>query len=728
MKYSLQVLGAATVDARPSVALVFDSQRYLFNCSEGIQRFINDRSRATAAVSPGKTRCIFATRAAWLCIGGLPGLVLTLADAGGKGCVIRGPQGMSHAFAAMRHFVYRPNLPVAVLEYRDDDASPEVYSDENLTVTPVLLAPTSDTPSARRSSHDSAVLNSNGKRTVAADHNKSLEKEQLILSHMFAPANFESQSRKRTKKSSETLTDKVSRSTDGRAARLDVKRMDPCSKSTTVVAYVCQGPRVLGKFNVAAAKELGVPSGPLYGKLSRGESITLPDGRVIEPAQCVGAHKPGAVFFIVDCPSIEYIPAITSHSLLKADKYASSPVQCIVHLLDRSVLHHPTYKEWMNSFDKDCQHIVSCIEHCPQEIVLRSTAKIQHKLNMAASEVFPIPYYQETPDESLVSVPNLPSLTAVARPLLTYQFEPKRLLESSSVAPAFALENSDPDGVKSYKNEKHQKYLEQIDAIRSTISFGDPNRAIDERDMIVVPLGTGAAIPAKYRNDSSFLFDAGENTLGQMYRHFGPDGLDNELRSLRCLFVSHLHADHHLGAISILKRIHEEYADVEDFGLANLLLFDSKDLMNAFESKRFSGDCRPSNTFVQIGKDSDLVIHEATLEDDKMAEALEKNHCTTGEAIDIGLRMNAKNLLLTHFSQRYPKLPKLSTEVLSTAGARMEGKMSIGVAFDSMRIRLSEFPQLEHLYGPLNTLWGDIVVVDEDAVPMGADIDAVIDG
>ncbi|KAJ3386793.1 hypothetical protein HDU84_001295 [Entophlyctis sp. JEL0112] len=699
----------------------------------------------------------------------------------------------------MRHFVYRPNLPVAVLEYRDDDASPEVYSDENLTVTPVLLAPTSDTPSARRSSHDSAVLNSNGKRTVAADHNKSLEKEQLILSHMFAPANFESQSRKRTKKSSETLTDKVSRSTDGRAARLDVKRMDPCSKSTTVVAYVCQGPRVLGKFNVAAAKELGVPSGPLYGKLSRGESITLPDGRVIEPAQCVGAHKPGAVFFIVDCPSIEYIPAITSHSLLKADKYASSPVQCIVHLLDRSVLHHPNYKEWMNSFDKDCQHIVSCIEHCPQEIVLRSTAKIQHKLNMAASEVFPIPYYQETPDESLVSVPNLPSLTAVARPLLTYQFEPKRLLESSSVASAFALENSDPDGVKSYKYEKHQKYLEQIDAIRSTISFGDPNRAIDERDMIVVPLGTGAAIPAKYRNvsatflrfpDSSFLFDAGENTLGQMYRHFGPDGLDNELRSLRCLFVSHLHADHHLGAISILKRIHElntekpnaspvcvvgptryltwlqEYADVEDFGLANLLLFDSKDLMNAFESKSaamlrdvagveffqtilvkhcaaayalvfrhknglkvaFSGDCRPSNTFVQIGKDSDLVIHEATLEDDKMAEALEKNHCTTGEAIDIGLRMNAKNLLLTHFSQRYPKLPKLSTEVLSTAGARMEGKMSIGVAFDSMRIRLSEFPQLEHLYGPLNTLWGDIVVVDEDAVPMGADIDAVIDG
>ncbi|MBD1922018.1 ribonuclease Z [Microcoleus sp. FACHB-831] len=36
-----------------------------------------------------------------------------------------------------------------------------------------------------------------------------------------------------------------------------------------------------GRFNVEKAAELGIPSGPIYGKLKRGEDITLPDGRLI---------------------------------------------------------------------------------------------------------------------------------------------------------------------------------------------------------------------------------------------------------------------------------------------------------------------------------------------------------------------------------------------------------------------------------------------------------------
>ncbi|HEY9670022.1 MAG TPA: ribonuclease Z [Waterburya sp.] len=36
-----------------------------------------------------------------------------------------------------------------------------------------------------------------------------------------------------------------------------------------------------GRFNVAKATALGIPSGPIYGKLKRGETVTLPDGRQI---------------------------------------------------------------------------------------------------------------------------------------------------------------------------------------------------------------------------------------------------------------------------------------------------------------------------------------------------------------------------------------------------------------------------------------------------------------
>jgi ribonuclease Z len=48
-----------------------------------------------------------------------------------------------------------------------------------------------------------------------------------------------------------------------------------------------------GRFNVEKATELGIPSGPLYGKLKRGETITLPDGRQINGADLCGAVEVG---------------------------------------------------------------------------------------------------------------------------------------------------------------------------------------------------------------------------------------------------------------------------------------------------------------------------------------------------------------------------------------------------------------------------------------------------
>jgi len=43
-----------------------------------------------------------------------------------------------------------------------------------------------------------------------------------------------------------------------------------------------------GHFDVARAKELGIPAGPLYGRLKAGETITLPDGRTIVGAELCG--------------------------------------------------------------------------------------------------------------------------------------------------------------------------------------------------------------------------------------------------------------------------------------------------------------------------------------------------------------------------------------------------------------------------------------------------------
>lgn len=48
-----------------------------------------------------------------------------------------------------------------------------------------------------------------------------------------------------------------------------------------------------GHFKVEQAQALGIPFGPLYGKLKRGETITLPDGTVVNGADLCGPPQIG---------------------------------------------------------------------------------------------------------------------------------------------------------------------------------------------------------------------------------------------------------------------------------------------------------------------------------------------------------------------------------------------------------------------------------------------------
>ncbi|ESP03892.1 hypothetical protein LOTGIDRAFT_110382, partial [Lottia gigantea] len=72
---------------------------------------------------------------------------------------------------------------------------------------------------------------------------------------------------------------------------------------------------------------------------------------------------------------------------------------------------------------------------------------------------------------------------------------------------------------------------------------------------------------------------------------------------------------------------------------------------------------------------------------------------TTTQAIEIGQKMNAKQIILTHFSQRYSKVPIFTDKFTS----------NVGIAFDHMTVRPCDYPYLSLLLKPLAVMFEDAI-------------------
>ena len=74
----------------------------------------------------------------------------------------------------------------------------------------------------------------------------------------------------------------------------------------------------LGRFNPDRARELGIPEGPLWGRIHKGEAIDLPDGRRIQPSELVGGPRRGRkVVYTGDTrPCASVVDAATGADLL----------------------------------------------------------------------------------------------------------------------------------------------------------------------------------------------------------------------------------------------------------------------------------------------------------------------------------------------------------------------------------------------------------------------------
>ncbi|KAI9044026.1 ribonuclease Z [Aspergillus affinis] len=741
---------------------------------------------------------------------------------------LHGPRNLTHTLTTGRRFVFRKGMPIFTREYDTESVSKNVsvdaedpfeqptWSDNNIKVWALPIRPSSPSPqgspqSPRKRSldefqeQDSDELDSRAKDLITKQaivndmFNSSWRMDALVktpLAEVNMPAamfvrNVETKSFDLYKGpmpgGDEPLPDInvfVRQPWPGAA----VERIPSTSRCDEALSYIVRNHDFRGKFDPAKAKAYGIPYGPTFGKLAGGESVTVGD-TVITPDMVLGPPRLGKGIAFIDLPTPDYIENLVNRPEWNSPSVTTN-LEAFVWILGPGLGEHPKLREFMSRMSH-CKHTVSSTDYNPNYLALAGVASGSVRMARIRRENHPIPIHDNVtlpqPGTSTAKSTTTAEIkkTLPFKPLepgLIIELEPETKINSSLVAPRF---NADevmrkmPEAVEKRVatiNKRVKKYYFQK-------QLSDFQRDLPGRDAEIFTLGTGSSVPSRYRNVSStlvsvpgygyYLLDCGENTLGQLKRVFEPEKLREVLQNLRVVWISHLHADHHLGTAAVIqawykenypngapetdeletdmakilkeKRLFvvsepmmigwlQEYASVEDYGFGKIVplttyTFTREGGDGSFESRlayrhcradgtypghdtdegkpktsslsfneeksslapllrkatglsellttrvshckgamaatlvfpdgfkvSFSGDCRPSPAFAAIGRGSTVMIHEATFQNDMAGSALAKKHCTAAEALEVGRRMKAKSIILTHFSQRYQKV------------------------------------------------------------------------
>lgn len=472
------------------------------------------------------------------------------------------------------------------------------------------------------------------------------------------------------------------------------------------IAYDIKLCEVPGKFLIQKAKELQIPAGPIYKKLQDGETITLDDGRVIQPEMVVGPPTPGDHILIVDCKCKEDVDLLpdckdydlvvhfTKLDILNTEKYMSkfSPTQKAIYFKDSGKITFPSVGNLYSNIAK-------------------------------LSDIF-TPLVHFTNSSSNI---DLPKNFVNAEQGLEFAFCPVEKKKFNY--PKYSVDvpiNDSPN-------------------LPKIITFG------------LTFTGTGSTYPSKYRNvagilihtrDGFLVFDAGEGFVGQITRRFGAENANYILKNIIAIFISHNHGDHVFGSYELLQtrslltdvdvpifcpeplqnhlQTIESYSgfgslhfsllprDVFTFsvGATTLEFIPVNHCKGSFGivaticggyRVAYSGDkCFGDEYASKVGR-CDLLIHESTFSDDLIAEATAKRHSTMGQAIETSKLCNARYAVLTHFSQRYPKLPVF------------EGSENIAFAFDYLSFVYEDIKKLCEVCPKVFQMISDLEAAEDDA-------------
>lgn len=361
-----------------------------------------------------------------------------------------------------------------------------------------------------------------------------------------------------------------------------------------------------GKFDATKADALGVPRGAVRGKLVRGEDVLLEDGRTIRSTDVVAEKRRGFSFVVVDVPTLAHLEELADPDsdarkrfdevcgVHLGDERERSPIAVVVHLAPAAVATSAAYTRWMETcaafqtfsfqtktktktktfaFDRP-RHLMVHSEATGSACVFRSAAAVNARLHAVDASVFPEPRNAEPANaEAQARV----LADAAAREAASIYSFSSHLTHPGCNLSRFTLVPLDAAGLDTSPVPRAlvaRKVREDLDVASAVARFlpREPEketydvpaslRALKPGDVELVFLGTGSSMPAKYRNVSGLfldsknkggvLIDCGEGSFGQLCRAYGAETAREKVRHLRCAWISHIHADHHVGLPTIL--------------------------------------------------------------------------------------------------------------------------------------------------------------------------------
>ena len=342
--------------------------------------------------------------------------------------------------------------------------------------------------------------------------------------------------------------------------------------------FICIPKQKNRSFNKQKALDLGIKPGPIFGKLSKGESVTLDSGKIITLKDVSDEPLPSSSLAILYIPNEDHMNQLIKNEFINnyinhklSNNYIYN-IKLIVHICPKfSIINNEKYISFINSFGKDVEHIIECPEINQQFMYDEGKIKIHYLLNKVSNILFPnILFNEDETKPTLINKKEIFEKLVINNGINIDESIPGR--EYIMYPPnkkGFVIKGLYQGNPFYFNSDECKTFLKNISDIKIN-NIDNKLNSLSQymKSPKVTFLGTSSMKPGKYRNVSAILiqnivntqqkyilFDCGEGTFQQIYEKFGKEITSQILLNINLIAISHKHGDHMLGLMKLMKEI-----------------------------------------------------------------------------------------------------------------------------------------------------------------------------